>query len=97
MRLTEVFGLAWTQVEMAAMTIRIEDTKSGEPLEVPVTRQFAAILERRCAERERFAGECAGLGVSVRGQWLRPSRRHTASQCAHRRGRRGEIPVPCAA
>ena len=57
MRLTEVTGLAWSQVDMAAMTVRIEDTKSGEPLEFPVTHQLAAILERRFAEREQFAGE----------------------------------------
>ena len=57
MRLTEVISLAWTQVDMAAMTVRIEDTKNGEPLEFPVTRQLAAILKRRLAERERFAGE----------------------------------------
>ena len=37
---------------MAAMAVRIEDTKSREPLEFPVTRQLAAILERRFAERE---------------------------------------------
>ena len=57
MRLTEVISLAWTQVDMAAMTVRIDDTKTGEPLEFPVTRQLAAILERRFAEREQFAGE----------------------------------------
>ena len=57
MHLTEVVALAWTQVDMAAMTVRIEDTKHGEPLEFPVTRQLAAILERRFAEREQFAGE----------------------------------------
>ena len=57
MRLTEVLALAWTQVDMAAMTIRIEDTKSGEPLEFPVIRQLAAILERRFAEREQFVEE----------------------------------------
>ena len=55
MRLTEVTGLAWAQVDMAAMTVRIEDTKTGEPLEFPVTRQLAAILERRFAERKQFA------------------------------------------
>ena len=60
MRLTEVIALAWTQVDMAAMTVRIEDTKSGEPLEFPVTRQLAAILERRFAEREQFAGKVIG-------------------------------------
>lgn len=57
MRPTEVISLAWTQVDMAAMTVRIEDTKSGGPLEFPVTRQLAAILGRRFAERNRFPGK----------------------------------------
>ena len=65
MRLTEVISLAWTHVDMTAMTIRIEDTKSGEPLEFPVTRRLAAILERRFAGREQFAGEPRG--------WVFPS------------------------
>ena len=65
MRLTEVIALASTQVDMASMTIRIEDTKNGEPLEFPVTRQLAAILKCRFAEREQFTGEARG--------WLFPS------------------------
>ena len=56
MRLTEVVALAWSQVDMAAMTVRIEDTKRGEPLEFPVTRQLAAIPERRLPQRPQFAG-----------------------------------------
>ena len=39
----------------------------------------------------------AGLGVSVRGQRVRPSRIHPAFQCTHRRGRRREILDPCPA
>ena len=54
MRFTDVISLGRTQVDMAAMTVRIENTKSGEPLEFPFTRQLAAILERRFAKRERF-------------------------------------------
>ena len=65
MRLTEVVTLAWSQVDMAAMTVRIDDTRRGKPLEFPVTRQLAAILERRFAEREQFAGEAQG--------WMFPS------------------------
>ena len=60
MRLTEAVAFAWSQVGMAAVTVRIADTKRGEPLEFPVTRQLAAILERRFAERALFAGEARG-------------------------------------
>ena len=65
MRRAEVFGLEWARVDMERAVLRIEDTKSGEPLEFPVTRQLAAILERRLAERERFARETRG--------WVFPS------------------------
>ena len=58
MRRSEVFGLRWTQVDFAAMTLRVEETKTGEPLELPVTRQAGAILERRLAGRGRFSGQC---------------------------------------
>ena len=56
-RLTEVISLAWVQVDMASMTVQIEDTRIGKLLEFSVTRQLATILERRFAERELFAGE----------------------------------------
>ena len=54
MRRDEVLGLRWAQVDLEAMTLRVEETKTGEPLDLPVTRQLAAILERRLSERERF-------------------------------------------
>ena len=52
MRKGEVLGLRWEHVDIGAMTFRVEETKSGEPLVLPVTRQFAAILERRRAARD---------------------------------------------
>ena len=65
MRRAEVFGLRWAQVDMDAMTLRVEETKTGEPLELPVTRQLAAILERRRAERAHFPEHSRG--------WVFPS------------------------
>ena len=53
------------RVDMGRAVLRVEDTKSGEPLEFPVTRQLAAILDRRLAERERFAAKTRG--------WVFPS------------------------
>ena len=51
----------WKASEFKPLTvIRIEDTKSGEPLEFLVTHPFGAILERGFAEREQFAGEARG-------------------------------------
>ena len=56
MRLDEVLSLRWERVDMAALVFRVEETKTGEPLELPVTRQLAAILERRWAMRETLSG-----------------------------------------
>ena len=58
MRRDEVLGLRRAQVDMNAMTFRVEETGTGKPLELPVTQQAGAILERRLAERGRFSGQC---------------------------------------
>ena len=50
MRREEVLTLRWERVDMEGLTFRVEDTKTGVPLELPITRQLAAILERRRAE-----------------------------------------------
>ena len=47
------------------MTFRVEETKTGEPLELPVNRQLVAILQRRFAERDRFPERSRG--------WVFPS------------------------
>ena len=54
MRISEVIGLRWERVDLGALTLAVEETKTGGPLELPVTRQLAAVLERRLAERGRF-------------------------------------------
>ena len=65
MRLGEIFGLRWDQVDMEDGTFRIEETKTGVPLELPITRQLAAILERRRVEN--------GNGTGSSGGWVFPS------------------------
>ena len=50
MRLNEVLPLRWSGVDMAERVFRVEKTKSGAPLELPVTRQLATIFERRLAD-----------------------------------------------
>jgi len=47
MRIQEVLPLRWERIDMEGLSFRVEETKTGEPLELPVTRQLAAILERR--------------------------------------------------
>ncbi len=50
MRLGEVLPLRWERVNREAMVFRVEETKTGAPLELPITRQLAAILDRRWEE-----------------------------------------------
>ena len=54
MRHSEVLELRWDMVDFDAMTLTVEETKTGEPLEIPIVRQVGEILERRMAERGNF-------------------------------------------
>ena len=56
MRLNEVLPLRWERVDMAELVFRVDETKTGAPLELPITRQLAAILERRRAEIAALPG-----------------------------------------
>ncbi len=47
MRLGEVVSLRWERIALDCGILRVEETKTGEPLELPLTRQLAAVLERR--------------------------------------------------
>ena len=51
MRLNEVRGLCWEQVDFRKLTVRVDQTKTGESLMLPVTRQLRKVLERRWAAR----------------------------------------------
>ncbi len=63
MRLGEVVSLRWERIDLDRAILRVEETKTGKPLELPLTRQLAAMLERRRAE--------VG-GAAVEG-WVFPS------------------------
>ncbi len=63
MRLGEVVSLRWEHIDLDRGILRVEETKTGEPLELPLTRQLVSALERRRAE--------AG-GVAAEG-WVFPS------------------------
>jgi len=61
MRLNEVLALRWERVDRKALIFRVERTKSGVPLELPITRQLADVFSRRWKE-------CGG-----RDGWVFPS------------------------
>ena len=52
MRFGEVVSLRWDRVDLDAGLFRVEETKTGVPLELPVTRQLAEILARRRANSD---------------------------------------------
>ncbi len=55
MRLGEITSLRWQRVDLDAGSFRVEETKTGVPLALPVTRQLAAILTRRRDDSEAMA------------------------------------------
>ena len=65
MRREEVLTLRWERVDMDALAFRVDETKTGVPLELPVTRQLAAILQRRLTA-------AADLPANIRA-WVFPS------------------------
>ena len=50
MRIREVLPLRWERVDREKLYFRVDQTKTGVPLELPITRQLAAVLDRRWAE-----------------------------------------------
>ena len=77
MRRGEIVSLRREQVDMERLILRVEETKTGEPLELPITRQLAAILERRLADRD--------------GPWVFPSPRSGAGHVSDLARFYGEI------
>ena len=65
MRLGEVVPLWWEDVDLDAGLFRVEETKTGVPLELPVTRQLGEIFARR-----RTEGDAVGEELRV---WVFPS------------------------
>ena len=47
MRREEVLTLRWDRVEMDTLSFLVDETKTGVPLELPITPQLAGVLERR--------------------------------------------------
>ena len=65
MRRQEVLTLRWERVDMDMPTFRVEETKTGVPLKLPITHQRAAVLKRRQAATD-------SLPAGVR-EWVSPS------------------------
>lgn len=64
LRRSEVFGLEWHRVNLAGRYFWIDETKNGDPLELPVTDTLYIIFERRKALRR---GDCLYVFPNSRG------------------------------
>ena len=65
MRRGEIMPLRWEDMDLDAGLFRVEKTKTGVPLELPVTRQLGEILAWRRTERDAVPAELRG--------WVFPS------------------------
>ena len=66
LRLSEVQGLRWEHIDRSRASFRVEPTKSGRALVLPLTRQVSGILSRRSE---------AASAAPLRG-WVFPGRGH---------------------
>ena len=66
MRRGEILAPGWERVDLDKGRFRVEETKTGVPLELPVTRQLGKILARRRAEGNALPEDLHG--------WVFPSR-----------------------
>ena len=67
MRLGEVSSLRWERIDLERRVLRVDETKTGEVLELPVTDQLAVIFGRLSERLEES-------GMPLSG-WLFPSRK----------------------
>jgi len=75
--LGEVVSFRWERIDLDRGILRVEETKTGEPLELPLTRQLAAVFERRRTEAgDRDEGWVFPSSVSVTGHLKNLHRYH---------------------
>ena len=91
MRLGEVLPLRWERVNREGLVFRVEETKTGAPLELPVTRQTRSHTRAPVGRERSPEGR---LGVSIRDQPHRPLREADLLPSPHQRGRGCEVLVP---
>ncbi len=72
MRLGEIKSLRWERIDLDRRILRVDETKTGEVLELPVTRQLGEIFERRYEE----AGSVESGGTLT--GWVFPSQKSSS-------------------
>ena len=94
MRREEVLTLRWERVDLVTLTFRVEETKTGVPLELPdhpATRGHSRTPPRRS---RRLPARRSRLGVSLAHQRHRPCAGNPPSLQPHQQGRRRQVLVP---
>ena len=94
MRRDEVLTLRWERVDIDALTFRVEETKTGVPLELPITSQLAAILERRRTAASESARRRSRVGVPLADQRDRTRPGPASPLRPHQQGRGRQVLVP---
>ena len=61
MRRGEIISLRWERVDLEAGLFRVEETKTGVALELPITRQLGVILARRRANSDAMPADLRGM------------------------------------
>ena len=75
LRVSEVSGLKWEDIDASQRWLRVKETKSGRALELPVTRQVREVLE--CRREARGSGcEWVFPGPAGRGPYTRAGSWH---------------------
>ena len=92
LRRCEVSGLRWEHVDAEQGRFRIEENKSARTLDLPITHQVAAILERRRPRRAAEGWDTQGLGVPWTSE-TRPFQPRERLVWLHQRDGRGEVLV----
>ena len=69
MRLGEIKSLRWERIDLERRILRVDETKTGEVLELPITRQLGKIFERRHREAGGVESHDSLTG------WVFPSRK----------------------
>ena len=52
MRLGEILGLTWSNIDWMGSVVRLEDTKNGEPREIPFTGELETVLRQQFQKRQ---------------------------------------------
>ena len=93
MRRGEIMALCWDRVDLERWILRVEETKTGEPLELPVTRQLAALSRAPSTGGQRVQRRRPAMGVPLDGR-VGPCGGAATSLPPHQSGGGHQVLVP---